>query len=416
MLSRTHDEFPQGPPLQGFVRPSVRWKGADKFRHGDKAQGKFDILDRPKICRYASALRDGQSCSISDQFTHGSFNLVIEILFRDGTCWIGRIRLDDNVTDDQRRLMEIEVTTMRFVRRHSSIPVPEVHAWDTDCDNAFAAPFTLMTGICGWEPDWKTLSVEMKQHVISQMAEIKMKLGSIRFPQIGSLRQDELGNYSIGSLCVGGKWTGPFNSATNYYSYFALSAWEDCATKDYESEASRQNDHFVPWLARSLAPFISHAGLDRGPFPLSHVDLGRHNLLIDDNAVVIGVVDWSNACTLPWESFCNFPVLMGVNWPKKHMYSDWVWQQLMEEQECFLGAVRKLEKEDRFVPKISELIRSDQVRAAEGVESYFNAPWYRDAWCKPMFELIFGDSAEMEKVRDAVCNSFFPICMNVRRE
>jgi hypothetical protein len=87
-------------------------------------------------------------------------------------------------------------------------------------------------------------------------------------------------------------------------------------------------------------------------------------MLIDDNAVVAAVVDWGNACILPWESlflFCNFPVRMGVNWARKHTYLDWVWRELMEEQECFLEVARKLEKEDGIVPKISELIHSDEV-------------------------------------------------------
>ena len=379
---------------------------------GETANAKFESLDRRKICRYVSSLRAEQSCIISDQFTHGGFNLVIEIVFDDGVFWIARIRFDTDLADHQRRIMESEISTMQYVREHTTIPVPELHASDSGKNNPFQAPFILMEGVTGWEPDWNNLSADLQGKIIHQMAGIKVKLGNLRFPKIGSLQRDESGKYYIDSIFVGGKTAGPFDSARDYYSYFAESAWQDRVNQDYQDDESRRNRCFLPWLYRCIVPFIIHEDLNHGPFPLSHVDFGRHNILVDDFGVVTGVVDWSQARTLPWESFCTFPVLMSVNWPKRHKYSDWVWKELMTDQECFLKAITEIEKDKGFQTMISELIRSDEVKAAEAVESYFNAPWYRDGWCKPLFHLIFGESVDMEQIKEAVCSSFFAFRRN----
>lgn len=110
-----------------------------------------------------------------------------------------------------------------------------------------------------------------------------------------------LEKYYIDSLLIGGKWAGPFDSALDYYLYFTMSAWQDRINQKYEDEETRWKNCFLLWLSRNVAPFIIHDDLNHGPFPLWHVDFGRHNILIDDFGVVTGVVDWNQARTLPWD-------------------------------------------------------------------------------------------------------------------
>ena len=66
-----------------------------------------------------------------------------------------------------------------------------------------------------------------------------------------------------------------------------------------------------------------------------------------------------------------------------------------------------MEEAQDFQPRLSPFIRSEAAKAAEGIESYFAAPWEREGWIKVLFQLIYGESMEMEKVQDAVCSSFF---------
>lgn len=83
----------------------------------------------------------------------------------------------------------------------------------------------------------------------------------------------------------------------------------------------------------------------------------------------------------------------------------------MENQDCFLETIKELENAQAFLPKISDLFRSNQVKAVEGVESYFNAP---GTGASPLFHLVFGESMEMEKMKEAVCSSFFAFRMKYR--
>ena len=40
---------------------------------------------------------------------------------------------------------------------------------------------------------------------------------------------------------------------------------------------------------------------DSGPFPLVHDDSGHHNIVVDDDYNILGVIDWENASSMPWE-------------------------------------------------------------------------------------------------------------------
>jgi hypothetical protein len=45
----------------------------------------------------------------------------------------------------------------------------------------------------------------------------------------------------------------------------------------------------------------------RGPFPLYHMDLHYDNILIDDDYNITGIIDWSDAQTVPLERFIITP-------------------------------------------------------------------------------------------------------------
>jgi hypothetical protein len=77
-------------------------------------------------------------------------------------------------------------------------------------------------------------------------------------------------------------------------------------------------------------------------------DFGPHNLLVDDLGNVKAVIDWHLAQTLSWETFCIFPALLTVIWPKRHKYSDWMWEILVGRQDYFLKVLREMEEAQDF--------------------------------------------------------------------
>src|SRR5437762_13895585 len=95
-----------------------------------------------------------------------------------------------------------------------------------------------------------------------------------------------------------------------------------------------------------------------GPFPLTHVDFGLHNLLIIDDGDIVSVIDWSNSRTAPWESFAIFPLPISVIWTKRAKYPTFKWERLMSEQNFFVEALKKYEKQFCTDSNVSSLITS----------------------------------------------------------
>lgn len=101
-------------------------KRAKVFQH---AQFNADAL-----CQLASNLRGGRSCSCDPYQTpkSGSFNWAIIVSFDDGVEWVLRSPRtgDGTILDDTNLLLlESEAATLKYIKAHSSIPVPEVFAY-----------------------------------------------------------------------------------------------------------------------------------------------------------------------------------------------------------------------------------------------------------------------------------------------
>lgn len=112
-------------------------------------------VDWEALVQYAVDIklqRDGINCPItcqlSSEYNMGGLNLVRRLHFQDGTCWIARIQLHKPTPESAERLVQ-EVHTMTVVRERSAIPVPEVYAYEANCDNPVAVPFMIIEFIPG---------------------------------------------------------------------------------------------------------------------------------------------------------------------------------------------------------------------------------------------------------------------------
>jgi aminoglycoside phosphotransferase (APT) family kinase protein len=86
------------------------------------------------------------TCQLSSEYNMGGLNLVRRLEFQDGTSWIARIQLHKSASTG--RLVR-EIDTMAVVRERSNISVPEVFAYEADCNNAVGVPFMIMEFIPG---------------------------------------------------------------------------------------------------------------------------------------------------------------------------------------------------------------------------------------------------------------------------
>ena len=152
-------------------------------------------------------------------------------------------------------------------------------------------------------------TAEQDARLRQQMARIQVDLAQCRFDSIGSLQFGEKDNeFSIGPETVTGK--GPWKSSFAYYNDIAEHALISSASND---EVNSRHSFAVPIVFKGLVTrFCSD---DTGPFSLTNRDLGFHNILVDDDFNVVGVIDLDGLMAGPKEVVGQFPVLSGLEPP-----------------------------------------------------------------------------------------------------
>jgi hypothetical protein len=250
-----------------------------------------------------------------DIFTFGSFNIVFEIDFGGGLFWIARIpRIsgDDERSKDESHLtdnMNAEVLAMQYVRRHTTIPVPEVYGFSSIIDPLVGCRYILMEALPGKPVDDRLSEIPQayRATTFAQLANIKMRLSTLTFSKIGTLRsnpEDEVyvGPFTSTPGCLYNFHCGPFDSAVEFY--------HESRRLDYEKALEQCHDDdslcFFIWL--KLLAVSSVVKFNHGPFRLHHPDIGANNLLFDDEFNITGLIDWSGTAVMPIESFCIMPL------------------------------------------------------------------------------------------------------------
>ncbi|KAL2261415.1 hypothetical protein VTK26DRAFT_4210 [Humicola hyalothermophila] len=212
------------------------------------------------------------------------------------------------------KTMEVEVASMKFLAAKSSIPVPKVFAYDTSVQNQVGAPYILIEYIHGSTVASKLREAkscapqmfgtpEQDCKFREQMAHIQATLASFQFPQIGSLyHNEETGSFYLGSEPQTGK--GPWTSSAAYYDDLVSHLLKSAAAHD----DLRQSQSFM--VAAILNQLIRiHGGETAGPFRLTNRDFGAHNILVNDDFDIVGVIDLDGVMAAPLEVVAQYPTL-----------------------------------------------------------------------------------------------------------
>jgi aminoglycoside phosphotransferase (APT) family kinase protein len=279
--------------------------------------------DFTALCLQATAVRKhydhkAVSCKIDTTvYQTGWFNVVFQITFDDEVYWIARIQLPFTTEYDevQQAVLKSEVDTMRYVKSHTNIPLPEVYDYNVNRLpelNPIGHPYTLMSAIDGQIlPGQFRESVPQvyQDRVLSDIAGYLIELSTLRFPMIGRLDatiNKGVSTYSIKPCinpagCIWQQNSGPFHTAIDYF--FTT------RTIDYNQTLQRMShdsdECFAAWLRLQTALAIVQMEFNQGPFPLHHPDLRFANILFDENYNITGIIDWSYTMAVPFEAFAN---------------------------------------------------------------------------------------------------------------
>ncbi|KAI0486557.1 kinase-like domain-containing protein [Xylaria cf. heliscus] len=245
--------------------------------------------------------------------------MVRRLDFADGVRWVARVRLPPGAAPfplehyNSRRAFDIEVASMKFFKRNSTIPVPELFVYDHDPSNKVGAPYMLIEYIHGSTAnDLRSIqnsgpsmfgTPEQDEKFRRQMAKIQAQLLAFKFPKIGSLYYDEdTEDFYIGPEIDTGK--GPWTSSADYYRDITDFLLKQAAARQH-IKPERATYFCVPVLLNHLMSI--HSKDNSGPYSLINRDFGPHNVLVDNDFSIVGMIDFDGICAMPPEAAARYP-------------------------------------------------------------------------------------------------------------
>jgi len=203
----------------------------------------------------------GQPCTVFEgEELPGGCNIINRIVFDDGILWALRIPYDE-----MRSSVECTVTTMRYVQRAvPSIPVATVHAWsDSEDGDGVGTPYMLLDWVDGKTLEWN----------------VNVPPPAAREKVLGQLAQ-----YTVDLLARTAMHSSPQSALT-----WILRRIDPRLTRILTGELLGF-DPVDCLIYRAMAKEIYFVSpLDAFPFPLMHTDLGRLNILVDNNFNITGL-------------------------------------------------------------------------------------------------------------------------------
>ncbi|OAA35580.1 Protein kinase-like domain protein [Beauveria brongniartii RCEF 3172] len=318
------------------------------------------------------------ACNVAAAPKTGSMNWAIFVSFDDGLEWVFRSPRSGPhaiVSDESAQKMLLsEVATLKFLRNNTSVPVPEVYSFSGSYDNHVGVPYILMSKAAGRplsDYDWANilrqtpgypqlrpllpLPDETREIVMKQLGALMRQLSTLRFEKIGSLFEDDSGNYVVGECLsptltwqerdsLDGIERGPFRHESQYleslisafishakelplspHAFFApipdhseYSSWSS-----YRAAVRRWNDYVAIGAkidssknrlsyclaGQVLRQMIPHLSTSNDFYTLSHPDLHLGNIFVDEKFNIACLIDWGSASSGPISELLATPGL-----------------------------------------------------------------------------------------------------------
>ncbi|KAJ3786422.1 hypothetical protein GGU10DRAFT_332375 [Lentinula aff. detonsa] len=193
--------------------------------------------------------------------------------------------------------MPSEIATMRYLKRHSAIPVPEIYGYDNDADRRVGGTWMVMEYVEGRNVDqvWHTLTTTQREQLALSLADLWSQLILQTFDRIGSLYERPEGQFVVGPMTFlptrnhyaiappENAKCGPFNTALEW---LEASARQDLAYRlslSPQSEAPSRIDSVLKFIRDSDDLRLSTEWA-ASRFSIEHVDYSTHNVLVSSTS------------------------------------------------------------------------------------------------------------------------------------
>ncbi|KAF7189214.1 Altered inheritance of mitochondria protein 9, mitochondrial [Pseudocercospora fuligena] len=369
--------------------------GEDHIQH-TRVKDFIAKINWTALLAIACRARSGISCKLSEKYSRGQYNVVRKLEYEDGVDLVARLRLPDVEETENLELlgaektMEVEIATMAYLKKHTSIPVPEVFAHDLDPNNQIGAPYILMSYIHGTSAaelsDAKDYDLKGDEQFWSRMAEIQMELASLKFNQIGCIYQHG-DAFSIGPEVVTGR--GPWATAEQFWYDLATHFFEVTKATCDESIKSKESFH-LPQKFSELMKLYGEPGQKQ--FRLANRDSGIHNVLVNDDFEIVGLIDLDGVMAAPVEMVARLPRFSGFDRPmpyfeeieKRPMALKFA-REDVAEVEKYIGRLQKagekLSRSNDGLSEVASAFASKGASVVDGLHAYHqHQDFVNDNW------------------------------------
>ncbi|KAM3415196.1 hypothetical protein BST61_g10316 [Cercospora zeina] len=335
---------------------------------GVEVQEFVQQIDWSVICKNAEEIRS-IPCTISPRYTRGRRNVVRKLEFSDGVQWIVRLHIPHAAKTGG---AAAEHGAMELLRQHTSIPVSEAHAYILDADMGFQ----FLTYIHGTRADRlaETTGHDLQNDTAfwTQMANIQTELARCTFEQIGSVNVKKR-EFFINSDAV--TYKGPWNTATEYWQDLAQEI-QNTADQVCDQETKASPSFQIPQKFLELMNYCGRH--DQDEFRLVHRDLGIHNVLVNDNFEIVGLIGLRNVIAAPIEMVAQLPRISGLDRPlpgskwKDHGEPSSEWKdRAMPMAGRYVGALKSAaagQNDDKYgAEEVIDRLESDGAKLVRGL-------------------------------------------------
>ncbi len=268
----------------------------------------------------------------------GAFNALFRMKFQDGGSAVIRFP-KPGVTMFPEEKIRNEVSMIKYIQDHTTIPVPFILHWGTKEESPLGlGPFIIMEYI-NHEMDMGTalntpgrgtqdrplidpnINPAKLEMLYRQMADILLQLSKLEFPAIGSLEQTDEFLWEVtdrplsihmnelvrlGTLPRTKLPKESFKSSLDYFKSLSRLHIEHLFQQRndaVESQTDCQRKYVARHLFQKLASEkkLSSSLYNNGPFKIWCDDLRPSNILLDEKLQIVGVIDWEFAYAAPAE-------------------------------------------------------------------------------------------------------------------
>lgn len=244
-------------------------------------------------------------CTNITKLDRGSYHEIRVLHFEDGWSCIGRFIRNRK---EQLAVTESAHATVRYIRQHTTIPVPETYFVNLNPEHVVGCAFVLMERLPGTDlyAIWMQLTTEHRLAVMEQIAEVLVQLSKLKSDKIGSINiHGELGPLLNQAIPPDEPPRGPFKAAGAHMLSFLQG----------DGPHAAQTKLFFPGIKKAVHEFLEDQTDDplyNPPFRLSHGDFDGQNLLFtwtdrNNPPKLSGVIDWDYSFAGPLYYLFDYP-------------------------------------------------------------------------------------------------------------